>query len=164
MNDLNAENGPSADTPVKMYWTSQPAGPQSGTNTYDFSIIYDDETNVVFIVKDLTGSGKSWNDVRQYIDSIRAIADALNLDGVDSESVASAMPDVINSNLEDGQAERLLSLLRPGQARQFRQNQPAAEPEHADAHPAGDDGDGDDADNNDNDDLSLDDLGDPDDD
>lgn len=116
MNDLNAENGPSADTPVKMYWTSQPAGPQSGTSTYDFSIIYDDEYNVVFIVKDLTGSGKSWNDVRQYIDSIRTIANALNLDGVDSESVAAAMPDVINSNLEDGQAERLLSLLRPGQA------------------------------------------------
>ena len=42
MNDLNAGNGPSADTPVKMYWTSQPAGPQSGTSTYDFSIIYDD--------------------------------------------------------------------------------------------------------------------------
>jgi len=164
MNDLNAENGPSADTPVKMYWTSQPAGPQSGTSTYDFSIIYDDEYNVVFIVKDLTGSGKSWNDVRQYIDSITEIADALNLDGVDSESIASAMPDVINSNLEDGEAECLLSLLRPGQARQFRQNQPAAEPERADAHPAGDDGDDDDTDNNDNDDLSLDDLGDPDDD
>ena len=87
MNDLNSGNGPSADTPVKMYWTSRPAGPQGGTSTYDFSIIYDDETNVVFIVKDLTGSGKSWNDVRQYIESIRNIADTLNLDGIDSESV-----------------------------------------------------------------------------
>ena len=87
MNDLNAENGPSADTPVKMYWTSQPVGPQSGTSTYDFSIIYDDETNVVFIVKDLTGSGKSWQDVRQYIDSITEIAETLNLDGIDSGSV-----------------------------------------------------------------------------
>lgn len=70
-----------------MYWTSQPAGPQSGANTYDFSIIYDDDTNVVFIVKDLAGSGKSWNDLRQYIYSITEIADALNLDGVDSESI-----------------------------------------------------------------------------
>ena len=87
MNDLNSGNGPSADTPVKMYWTSRPAGPQGGTSTYDFSIIYDDDTNVVFIVKDLTGSGKSWNDVRQYIESIRNIADTLNLDGIDSESV-----------------------------------------------------------------------------
>lgn len=87
MNDLNSGNGPSADTPVKMYWTSRPAGPQGGTSTYDFSIIYDDETNVVFIVKDLTGSGKSWNDVRQYIESIRNIADTLNLDGIDSESI-----------------------------------------------------------------------------
>lgn len=87
MNDLNSGNGPSVDTPVKMYWTSQPAGPQGGTSTYDFSIIYDDETNVVFIVKDLTGSGKSWNDVRQYIESIRNIADTLNLDGIDSESI-----------------------------------------------------------------------------
>ena len=113
MNDLNAENGPSADTPVKMYWTSRPAGPQNGTSTYDFSIIYDDEYNVVFIVKDLTGSGKSWNDVRQYVDSIRTIADMLNLDGIDSESVASAMHDAINSNLEDEQTECLLSLLRP---------------------------------------------------
>lgn len=66
------------------------------------------------------------------------------------------MPDVIDSNLEDGQAERLLSLLKPGQARQFRQNQPATEPEHADAHPAGNGGD--DTDNNDNDDLSVDDI------
>ena len=87
MNDLNSGNGPSADTPVKMYWTSRPAGPQGGTNTYDFSIIYDDEYNVVFIVKDLTGSGKSWNDIRQSVDSIRTIADMLNLDGIDSESI-----------------------------------------------------------------------------
>ena len=51
-----------------------------------------------------------------------------------------------------------MSLLRPGQAQQFRQNQPAAEPEHADANPARDDGDDDDTDNNDNDDLSADDI------
>ena len=122
----------------------------------------------MFIVKDLTGTGKSWNDVRQYIDSIRTIADTLNLEGIDSESIASVMPDVINSNLEDGQAERLMSLLRPGQARQFRQNQPAAEPEHADARPAGDDAGGDDDDNdnndNDNDNPGGDDIGGPDDD
>lgn len=117
----------------------------------------------MFIVKDLTGSGKSWNDVRQYINSIRTIADALNLDGIDSESITSVMPDVIDSNLEDGQTERLLSLLRPGQARQFRQNQPAAEPEHTDVHPAGDDDD-DDIDNNTIDDLNGDDIGGPDDD
>lgn len=162
MNDLNAENGPSADTPVKMYWTSQPVGPQSGTSTYDFSVIYDDETNVVFIVKDLTGSGKSWQDVRQFITSVKDTARSLNCDGIDSASIAAVMPDVVNSQLEDGQAERLLSLLRPGQARQFRQNQPAAEPEHADARPAGDGND--DIDNNAIDDLSGDDLGDPDDD
>ena len=68
----------------------------------------------MFIVKDLTGSGKSWNDVRQYVDSIRTIADALNLDGIDSESVASAMHDALPGNLEDEQTECLLSLLRPG--------------------------------------------------
>lgn len=113
MNDLNAENGPSADTPVKMYWTSRPAGPQGGTSTYDFSVIYDDETNVVFIVKDLTGTGKSWQDVRQFITSVKDTARTLNCDGIDSASIAAVMPDVINSQLEDGQAELLASLLRP---------------------------------------------------
>ena len=96
MNDLNSGNGPSADTPVKMYWTSQPVGQHGGTSTYDFSIIYDDETNVVFIVKDLIGSGKSWNDIRQYVDSIRTIADMLNLDGIDSESVTAIPPETLH--------------------------------------------------------------------
>lgn len=113
MNDLTAENGPSANTPVKMYWTSQPRGPQNENETYDFSVIYDDETNVVFIVKDLTGTGKSWQDVRQFITSVKDTARALNCDGIDSASIAAVMPDVVNSQLEDGQVELLAALLRP---------------------------------------------------
>lgn len=128
MNDLNSDAGPSPEIPVKMYWTGHPAGPQDGTPLSNFSVIYDDELNVVFVVKDLSGTGKSWEHVRAFVASVNAAAEAAGLNGrIDSSAIAEAMPGLIRENaIGEDTMETLLSLLKPAVAGQFRQQIDAA--------------------------------------
>lgn len=129
LNDINSENGPDANTPIKLYWTSTPELPGGNARRYDFSVIWEDSTNVVFIVKDLRGTGKSWDDVRRYIGELATIArqPSLHMNGrLDNEALLRTIPEIIRlRNAADGAhvetleiaARRLIALLRPAAAR-----------------------------------------------
>lgn len=109
--------------PIKLYYSD------NVNTTYNFSIIYDDTSNVVFLVKDLTNTGKTWNNVREYIENVINIysgIDQMNpICHLDSTSIIQAIEHAINNEehqIDANNINILLSLLRPNTVQRLRTN------------------------------------------